>query len=308
MKLNYNVTGKERKNLVAAVSAALEAPATYLGMPTANYEVGDYVIDKTGTVTGPRNPELVTKLLKAGFDAETAELKAETPAPKHKGILDTLVDELNANVGDGIKWERLHSAPQMECGDGKWRNLDGTFTTQTEAGAPDTITIEIPFTSCGDLTLAKENLVALLQSKAALIQAALGGDAFWYAPPEGYSPENPGSWYGPAPADNALPIEFTDSTVKFEWFKFGVNGNILAAWEVFLCAAVNFAKKAKRVTAKDKGLPENGKFAMRTLCVKIGLNDAANKTNRKVLLRYYSAFATLESKARWQAKHLKKAK
>jgi len=164
----------------------------------------------------------------------------------------------------------------------------------------------VPFTSCGDLTQAKENLAALIQSKATLIQAALGEDAFWYSPEPEYSPENPGGWYGPAPTDNALPIGFTENTVKFEWFKFGVDGNILAAWEAFLCAAVNFAKKAKRVTAKDAGLPENGKFHFRAFIVRIGMNDASNKNHRRVLLRNLrgdAAFATPESKARWQAKH-----
>ena len=203
-------------------------------------------------------------------------------------------------------FEDLKMDGREEFGHGRTRRDPVGEDGMQASDVPDTITIEVPFTSCGDLTLAKENLAALLQGKAALINAALGEDAFWYAPTDDYSPENPGGWYGPAPADNALPIEFTDSTVKFEWFRFGIDGNILAAWEAFLCAAVGFAKKAKRVTAKDKGLPENGKFAMRTLCVKIGLNDAANKTNRKTLLRNLSgdsAFATPESKARWQAKH-----
>ena len=146
----------------------------------------------------------------------------------------------------------------------------------------DTITIEIPFTSCGDLTAAKGNLAALLQSKATLIKAALGGDG-----------------------TGNLPIEFTDSTVKFEWFKFGADGSVLAAWEAFLCAAVKFAKKAKRVTAKDAAV-ENEQFHFRAFLVRIGMNDAENKTHRKLLLRNLAgdaAFATAASKERWLAKH-----
>ena len=50
-----------------------------------------------------------------------------TPGTGRKGIMDMLVEELNANETDGGRWERLHRAPQMECGDGKWRNLDGAF-------------------------------------------------------------------------------------------------------------------------------------------------------------------------------------
>ena len=172
---------------------------------------------------------------------------------------------------------------------------------------PDAITIEIPFTYCGDLTLAKENLAALLQSKATLINAALGEDAFWYSPPEEYSPENPGGWYGPAPRNNALPIEFTENTVKFnDWLRFGTEAEVIAAWSAFLCAAAGFVKKAKRVTAKDTGLLENQKFHFRAFIVRIGMNDAENKAHRKTLLRNLSgdsAFATPESKARWMEKH-----
>ncbi len=53
MTLSYNVTGPERKKLVGAISQILDAPAEYQGAPSFAYTVGDYHIDKTGTVTGP---------------------------------------------------------------------------------------------------------------------------------------------------------------------------------------------------------------------------------------------------------------
>lgn len=56
MKLSYNVTGAERKSLVAAISEELNAPTKYLGAPTFAYEIGDYHIDKAGTLTGPDKP------------------------------------------------------------------------------------------------------------------------------------------------------------------------------------------------------------------------------------------------------------
>jgi hypothetical protein len=154
------------------------------------------------------------------------------------------------------------------------------------ADAPETIAIEVPFTSCGDLTLAKENLAALLQSKATLIKAALSGDG-----------------------TGELPIVFTGETVKFEWLRSGTDAGVVATWGAFLCAAAKFAKKAKRVTAKDTAVG-NEKFHFRAFLVRIGMNDADNKMHRRLLLRNLSgdaAFATPESKARWQAKHLKKA-
>jgi len=206
-------------------------------------------------------------------------------------------------------FEDLKMDGREELGFGRTRSDPVGEDGMQASDVPESITIEVPFTSCGDLALAKENLAALLQSKATLTNAALGEDAYWYAPPDEYSPENPGGWYGPAPADNTLPIEFTDSTVKFEWIKFGADSEVIQAWSAFLCAAVKFAKKAKRVTAKD-GAVENQKFHFRAFMVRLGMNDAENKTHRKLLLRNLTgdaAFATAESKERWQAKHLKKA-
>jgi hypothetical protein len=70
MKLSYNVTGAQRKSLVAAISEEQNAPTKYRGVPTFAYEVGGYHIDKAGTVTGEDNQELVGKLEIHGFIGE----------------------------------------------------------------------------------------------------------------------------------------------------------------------------------------------------------------------------------------------
>ena len=50
MVINYNVTGAERKRLVAALSNLTGVKAKYLGMPSMAYEVGDFIIDKNGNL------------------------------------------------------------------------------------------------------------------------------------------------------------------------------------------------------------------------------------------------------------------
>jgi hypothetical protein len=62
MKIFYNVTGSERKSLVAAISQELNAPTKYLGAPTFAFQVGDYHIDKNGLLAGPDNPGLVADM------------------------------------------------------------------------------------------------------------------------------------------------------------------------------------------------------------------------------------------------------
>ena len=51
MKANYNVTGNDRKALVAAIENLTGDKAIYMRMPTCAYEIGDITVDKEGGVT-----------------------------------------------------------------------------------------------------------------------------------------------------------------------------------------------------------------------------------------------------------------
>ena len=51
MKANYNVTGNDRKALVAAIEKLTGDKAVYMRMPTCAYEIGDITVDKEGSVT-----------------------------------------------------------------------------------------------------------------------------------------------------------------------------------------------------------------------------------------------------------------
>ena len=81
MKISYNVTGQERKAMVGAISQELDTSMKYLGAPTFAYEVGDYYIDKTGTLTGEDNRTLVANLQDLhGLTPTNAEY--DTPEPE----------------------------------------------------------------------------------------------------------------------------------------------------------------------------------------------------------------------------------
>ena len=96
MKINYNVTGSERKSLVAAISQELNNPSKYLGAPTFAYEVGGYHIDKTGTLTGEDNSGLIAdlcglhsfKAVTEEYDSPTAE-PADATDPYPSGSMDS---------------------------------------------------------------------------------------------------------------------------------------------------------------------------------------------------------------------------
>lgn len=70
MEKAYQVTGDERKALVAVVSSFIGVPAVYQNAPTFAYAIGDYTVDKKGTLTGKANEQLIAALQAKGFIAE----------------------------------------------------------------------------------------------------------------------------------------------------------------------------------------------------------------------------------------------
>ena len=68
--VSFNVTGEERKALVEAISAHLGIRHIYQNAPTFAYVIGDYRVDKAGTLTGPANEPLVAALHAKGFDED----------------------------------------------------------------------------------------------------------------------------------------------------------------------------------------------------------------------------------------------
>lgn len=67
MRINYNVTGADRKALVRAMVELLGEPPVYQGAPSFAYAVGSYIVDKDGVVSFPEDtiPEDIRKLVDA---------------------------------------------------------------------------------------------------------------------------------------------------------------------------------------------------------------------------------------------------
>lgn len=82
MKINFNVKGQDRKNLVAAIAELLEAKAKYEGMPSAAYTIGGFTVTKNGELIGEDNELLLERLAERGFEAEIEAPKEEAPGVK----------------------------------------------------------------------------------------------------------------------------------------------------------------------------------------------------------------------------------
>jgi hypothetical protein len=85
MKINYNVTGEQRKELVKAIGAILQVKPVYMKMPTCAYEIGDITVNKEGTLLcddDAKAERIAHNLIADGFTAaENQEPATEKAAP-----------------------------------------------------------------------------------------------------------------------------------------------------------------------------------------------------------------------------------
>ena len=222
MRLSYNVTGPERKSLVAAISHELNAPTKYLGAPTFAYEVGGYHIDKTGTVMGEDSRELVANLCGLhSFKAVTEE------------------------------YDELATGPE-------------SCTYQTKLS--DRLTIEIPLDGFTPEKL--DNLSKLVNAKAPLLKASIGTDD--------------------------LPIKQTTDTLQFPWFKGTIDAEHTEAYATLISLLCKTVIEKKRITAREKDIDGNPKYAMRCFLLSLGFIGDEYKAARKILL------SRLEGNSSWK--------
>ena len=276
MRIRYNVTGAERKSLVAAISQELNAPVKYLGMPTAAYEVGNpaggYHIDKTGTVTGPDNRDLVADLCGLHDFKAVSEEYDESPDidQHHPGrYADPSVPPTESMLRHAEAWmeghpeyEDLKLTEREELGLGRERCEDGQGengmqpSDVPEPENPGRLTIEMPLKWFTPEKL--DNLTKLVGAKAALLKASLGADE--------------------------LPIQMTDDTLRFPWFGEDIDADHTAAYAALVSLLCRTALAKKRVTAKEKDADGNPKYAMRCFLLSLGFIGDEYKAARKILL------------------------
>ncbi len=240
MKINYNVTGADRKKLVLAIVEITGETMNYKGAPTFGYGVGRYYIDKTGVLIGEDNPDLVADLLglhsfKAVSEEYDALLTEAEPIPEDIQI------PYEAALGGRVSPYRDFEEPPAY-------------------GRPESddlnLTVEMPITGFTDESLS--NLEKIVASKATLIKKALGAEA--------------------------LPIEKTDTKIKFPWFRLNGDSGEAEAYSAFITGLCSIAKEQKRVTAKEKPV-ENEKFAFRVFLIRLGFIGDEYKAARKLLMK-----------------------
>jgi len=276
----FGVTGEQRKALVTAISEILNTPKKYLGTPNYAFQIGDYHIDREGTVTGEFDLTLFAALENRGFDYERSKTfhfitprgtllmqkrydTAEEATAAGYGIYFTHNDHdvyiKPSGNGEHCKHFALVGAPfetpEAEAESPKETALETETpekTAEPEADS-DTICIEYPITGFTPETL--ENLCRMVTAKEPLIKKALGVDE--------------------------IPIRVMEDKIAFPWFK-ADSDNILAYTQLIshLCKT---AKEKKRVTAKAHETFENERFAMRVWLIGLGLIGKDFSQIRKIM-------------------------
>lgn len=152
MERKYNVTGEQRKEMVAVISGIVGMKAVYMRMPTCAYAISNFTVSKEGALVWDErsSAELVEKVLagleQAGFTAEPEETAEAQPEISAEGE----AERPETAAGETAGGENSPAEPQ-------------------EAGIG--LTVSLPRESFTDAAL--ENLRKLVDAKAALIKKAL---------------------------------------------------------------------------------------------------------------------------------------
>ena len=264
-----------RKALVKALADILETKATYLGMPSAAYQIGSYHLAKDGALTGPELFGLLTALHERGFDPEATEAPAEPeePAAEEEAEAEAESRTYKAELSDPDCPDRMEvfSAEDDEDAvrqarefcegevvlleldelDDRYDVIRGVDLAQYPSG----LAIEVP--RDGFTPEKLDNLCKMVAGKETLIKMALGVDA--------------------------LPIRVTDSTIQFPWFPFTEDGDTVLAYSQLITAICRTALEKQRVNAQPREDYPNPRFSARCFLSSIGLVGDEFRLIRKIM-------------------------
>ena len=151
MKANYNVTGEDRKQLVAIISREAGIQPVYTRMPECAFVIGNMKVTKTGELLWDERTDaslierITAALATAGFTAE-AEETAAAPETEEAETTETI----------------------------ETKEAEETETTAAEANEEGGLTVTMPRDFFTDEAL--ENLKKIIASKRTLLMKALGAD------------------------------------------------------------------------------------------------------------------------------------
>ena len=274
MKINYNVTGSDRKQLVSIITHETGVKATYKGMPSMAYCIDGITVEKDGTMVWDENTDAATiqkiteALAAAGFEGtgDTPQ-PAEAPAPQEAEPVELTVSmPLTRHTGASL------------------RNLINLVYTRAS----------LLNKALGTSFRVEQGLTDALQDDACIltVESLLGAVA-------AYEDEHGKVLDG---------ITITPEEISFTSLPETTEPERLRAFTELVAMMNKQAIEQKRVQAKAVN-EENEKYALRIWLTRLGMNGPEFKTTRKVLMENltgHSAFRTPAEEAKWKARQAEK--
>ncbi len=280
MQINYNVTGKERKSLVNAISKELNASSKYLGAPTFAYEVAGYNIDKNGVLKGNDNYELVEDL-QGLHDFKAVTEVYDNPVPESEPVPEGLIIPYEAALGGRVSPYRDFEEPPA-------------YNAQeevNEASGIDNLELSIPMEGHTGNTL--KNVVNMVSSKQHLIGMALGIEEPFmdqaFAEDLSIKVTNTVDDFKVAIEELGLErcrginFDFEKNTYTFNFPLDRLQLEKISAFAV-LATRINKNAKEQKRTSYKVAQDDNPKFAFRTWLIRLGMKGNTYKDVRRVLL------------------------
>lgn len=291
MTLNTQTT--DRKAMAQALAQELGVEARYLRTPTYAYRVGDYTVNRDGSISGD-DLEAIRPFLIAGGYIETE------PAPEEQPVVPA--DEPAENDA-----EEQAEEPADEPADADSRAEPDTAPQQDADEDIDYISLSLP---APDMTPAQlRNLLFTVYSKQYLLNRMM--NATLITIPERmvkhlqeHLPETPEDF-----SDLLL-----DSRAIFDMKGFDYSRGIVTLavpfseeesvrWQAFaglLGRMIEAARKATRVFPELQ-IPESEKYAARNWLMRMGYGGADLKAERRELLKNLTGASAFPNAAKAQA-------
>lgn len=330
---------KERKLMVKRLAEHLGVQATYLGVPSCGYRLGDISVDRTGTIGG--NPEtlkrIVPFLLENNFITEEAalreDLKADTPAEESAATdseESSTADDTDEEVA--VPEERLDSEADMEestedntqdadapdCdeeeADTDLEADDAPNETEVESYGITQMCVSIPL---DDLTApALINILKLVYTRQSLIAAMTQSDLIHIEEElmDLLHDEKPDSLEcicmmlaDEIRVGMVSGIDLADGKLTLSFPFDEADPTRWKHYSALMLAIVNRAKVAHHISGKRLDLKaEEEKYYCRNWLIQLGLGGAEHKETQRILLDHlhgYAAFRSADKMAAHKAKY-----
>ena len=281
MKINYNVTGSDRKQLVSIITRETGIKAAYQGMPSMAYAIGDITVEKDGAMVWDERTDDATiqriteALAAAGFEGireePEAPASAETETPADP---DTATEPVELTVG----------IPTSKHTGASLRNLINLLYTRAS----------LLNKALGTSFRVDEALTEALQDDACILTT----DSLLKA-------------IGDFEAENGKAIDgltITPEEITFGSLPETTDTEKLHTFTILCGMMSKQAIDQKRIQAKAVN-EDNEKYALRIWLTRLGMNGPEFKTTRKVLMENltgHSAFRTDAEKQRWMERQAEK--